>query len=139
MICVRVSRLYDRMMRARSRRCSNNMAATPLRAAFLLIVLAVAGCSRSDVWPMLTGEPRRSDRAEATAASTRTTTDADVSTAPLPTAGGIASTTTYAAAPTSTFVGQKVQQLRGDLQRLQSQVGDHQGQLQQVRDDALQT
>src|SRR5579862_725325 len=139
MICVRVSRLYDRMMRARSRRCSNNMAATPLRAAFLLVVLAVAGCSRSDMWPMLTGEPRRSDRTEAPASDRTSTADANVAMAPLPAAGGtMMSTTTYSGAPSTTFVGQKVQQLRGDLQRLQSQVGDHQGQLQQVRDDALQ-
>lgn len=88
------------------------------------------------MWPMLTGEPRQSDRAPPAASAPQT---ADVSTAPLPMAGGsMSSTTSYAAAPSNTFVGQQVQQLRGDLQRLQSQVSDHQGQLQQVRDDALQ-
>src|SRR5271163_1056358 len=136
MICMRVQRLRDRMTRARSRRCSNNMAATPLRAALLLIALAVAGCSRSDAWPMLTGEPRHSDQSSAPAPAQT----ADVTSAPLSAAGGgsYSGTASYASATTGTFVGQQVQALRGDLQRLQTQVAEHQAQLQQVRDDALQ-
>src|SRR5271154_1657478 len=123
MICVRAQRLHDRMTRTRSRRCSNNMAATSLRAALLLIVLALPGCSRSDLWPMLTGEPRRSAQPAAAAA----TPSADVTSAPLPMASGSYSGATAAAAPaTGTFVGQQVQQLRGDLQRLQTQVAEHQ-------------
>jgi hypothetical protein len=105
------------------------MAATSLRAALLLIVLAVPGCSKSDMWPMLTGEPKRTDRPAATAS-------ADVTSAPLPATS--VSATSYAAPASGTFVGQQVQQLRGDLQRLQAQVAEHQGQLQQIRDDALQ-
>ena len=137
MVCVRVQGLRDNLTRAWSRRYSNKMAATAIRAALLLVVLALPGCSRSDVWPMLTGEPKRSDRASSMPETSQT---ADVSTTPLPPStggypsGGFASTT----ASTGTFVGQQVQQLRGDLQRLQAQVADHQGQLQSVRDDALQ-
>jgi hypothetical protein len=112
------------------------MAATPLRAALLLIVLGVPGCSsRSDLWPMLTGEPRRSDQTAASAPAPAPTPSADVMTAPLPAAGG---SYAGAAATTGTFVGQQVQQLRGDLQRLQAQLAEHQAQLQQIRDDALQ-
>jgi hypothetical protein len=113
------------------------MAATPLRAALLLVALAlsVAGCSRSDAWPMLTGEPRHSDQSSAST-STQTT---DVTSAPLPASGGnYAGTASYTGASTGTFVGQQVQALRGDLQRLQTQVAEHQAQLQQIRDDALQ-
>jgi hypothetical protein len=111
------------------------MAATSLRAVLLLIVLALPGCSKSDMWPMLTGEPRRSDQPAASSAPPAIAS-ADVTSAPLPAASGSAAA--YAAPASGTFVGQQVQQLRGDLQRLQTQVAEHQAQLQQIRDDALQ-
>jgi hypothetical protein len=97
------------------------MAATPLRAAFLLVALAVAGCSRMDIWPMLTGEPKREPKPAAASDQQQTarTQNAAVSMAPLP-----ASSSSYPAS-TGTFVGQKVDQLRGDLQRLQAQITDH--------------
>lgn len=41
--------------------------------------------------------------------------------------------------PTGTAVGQRVQQLRGDLQRLQSQLSNENGRLQQLRTDARST
>ena len=101
------------------------MAATSLRAALLLLVLAVSGCSKSDMWPMLTGEPRRADRPAATPS-------ADVTSAPLPATS--ASMTSYAAPASGTFVGQQVQQLRGDLQRLQAQVAEHRHQADRPQD-----
>lgn len=86
---------------------------------------------------MLTGESRQSDKAASAASAPppRMTTDASVTTTTLPDTG---MSSAYPAAASGTFVGQQVQQLRGDLQRLQAQVADHQGQLQSVRDDALQ-
>jgi len=86
---------------------------------------------------MLTGEPRQSD----TVASQRAASDTQVTTTPLPSSGSSAmgaSAYPPPAANTGTFVGQKVQQLRGDQQRLQSQVAEHQAQLEQVRNDALE-
>ncbi len=80
---------------------------------------------------MLTGEPKREPKPAA--ASDQQSQSAAVSMAPLSSAGG----SSYPVS-SGTFVGQKADQLRGDLQRLQSQIVDHQGQLQQVRDDALQ-
>jgi hypothetical protein len=117
------------------------MVATPLRAALLLVMLAAAGCSsKSEMWPMLTGEPRQGDNAP----PQRAASDTPVTTTPLPASGssstGALGTGAYPqpSANTGTFVGQKAQQLRGDQQRLQGQVADHQSQLEQIRADALE-
>ncbi len=115
------------------------MAATPLRAALLLLALTATGCNRNstlDLWPMLTGEPRAKPAAaapEPQQAQQPMRQNAAVAVAPL-----ASTSTSYPAASSGTFVGQKADQLRGDLQRLQSQLADHQGQLQQIRDDAVQ-
>jgi hypothetical protein len=105
------------------------MTATPLRAALVLAILVMAGCSRSEVWPVLTGEPQRANPAPASSQAIT-----PVSMAPLGSAGG----SVYQAQATGTFVGQKAEQLRTDLARLQGSVADHQSQLRQVREDALQ-
>ncbi|HUA51143.1 MAG TPA: hypothetical protein VMB81_03210 [Candidatus Sulfotelmatobacter sp.] len=113
------------------------MAASPLRAALLLVALTATGCNRNsnfDLWPMLTGEPKAKPAVAADqqpqAASQQS---ADVATAPLAPAGAA-----MPAPTTNTYVGQKVDQLRSDLQRLQAQLADHQNQLRQIRDDAVQ-
>jgi hypothetical protein len=123
------------------------MAASVLRTALALalVVMTAGGCSRnSDLWPVLTGETRSTtplpdaaaaNKARATSPGAPTQTAA-VTTSPL--AQGAPAASTMTAAPTGTFVGQKVEQLRGDLQRLQAQLADHQGQLRQVREDAVQ-
>jgi hypothetical protein len=117
------------------------MAATPLRAALLTVLVAVSatGCRNSDVWPVLTGEQRRSEaRPAAAAAPTEQPPRAANQTAAVSMAPLAPAAPTYSGPSTGTFVGQKVEQLRGDLQRLQSQLADHQGQLRQIREDALQ-
>ncbi len=109
--------------------------ALPSRAALLLVILAVAGCSRSDLWPVLTGEPRRDAQPEVAAtAQPVSMTQTSVSMSPLGSMGS-----GYSGPSTGTYVGQKVEQLRGDLQRLQGQAADHQSTLRQIRDDALQS
>src|SRR4051794_17367598 len=137
MICVRVQRLRDCAIRARSGRSPNPMTATLLRAThrhamLALALLAVAACSRSEAWPVLTGEPRREAPAQTSQMAPQTD---NVTMAPLPgsSAGAFGS-----GQSSGTYVGQKVDQLRTDLVRLQSSVADHQAQLRQVRDDALQ-
>ncbi len=114
------------------------MTATPFRfaprhAALALALFALAGCnSRSEAWPVLTGEPTRG----APAQTSQTTQPSDnVTMAPLP---GSSAGTFSGGQNTGTYVGQKVDQLRGDLARLQASVADHQAQLRLVREDALQ-
>lgn len=116
------------------------MAATPLRAAlFVALALTVTGCNRNssfDLWPMLTGESKRDTKPAVAADQTPQTAGqqgAAVSMAPLAPASSA-----YPTQSSGTFVGQKVDQLRGDLQRLQAQLATHQSQLQQIRDDAVQ-
>jgi hypothetical protein len=114
------------------------MAATSLRAALLFVALAltVTGCNRNssfDLWPMLTGEPKAQPAAATDQQMQTANQSAAVATAPLAPASNA-----YPPPSSGTFVGQKADQLRGDLQRLQAQLADHQGQLQQIRDDAVQ-
>jgi hypothetical protein len=115
------------------------MATTPLRAVLLLVLVALSatGCrSSGGLWAMLTGESHKTEAKPAAVAAAPTppaSPSAPVATTPLPPSGAGSS-----GQSSGTFVGQKVDQLRGDLQRLQSQLADHQGQLQQIRDDALQ-
>jgi hypothetical protein len=106
--------------------------ATHRHAMLALALLAVAACSRSEAWPVLTGEPRREAPAQTSQMAPQTD---NVTMAPLPgsSAGAFGS-----GQSSGTYVGQKVDQLRTDLVRLQSSVADHQAQLRQVRDDALQ-
>src|SRR5258708_24755086 len=110
MICARGRTVVDRVARARSTRCSKNMAATSVHAALLAVALVVTGCNRTEVWPVLTGEPSRTEAAVDTAPLTPPSPpragakqSGSVTTAPLPsTGGGYAGT-----GPSSgTFVGQ---------------------------------
>src|SRR5262249_10499172 len=121
---------------ARSRRSPNPMTATPLRSARHVMqvigLLAVAACSRSEAWPVLTGEPTRTAPAQTSQMQPQSD---NVTMQPLP---GSSSAALGGYQNTGTYVGQKVEQLRGDLLRLQASVADHQSQLRQVREDALQ-
>src|SRR5258708_13668790 len=97
MICGWARRRGERTMRAPSTRCSNHMAASVLRAAFLLVVLVAGGCSRnSDLWPILTGEtrsstPPRPDAAPAAPAARAPVQSAAVSPNPPPTTAPLSS------------------------------------------------
>ena len=108
--------------------------------AALCAGIGLAGCSfATDVlWPTLTGEdPSKGSQQQvqtqqaqglAPGASTlRQTPPPRLGTSqfqPQPVTPG---------APTGTFVGQKVTQMRGELQRMQSEVSTHNGNLQKIR------
>jgi len=127
--------------------------AAPLGAAMLL-----AGCSFAEeaLWPSLTGEDpagARSQQAQAPRAPQAQSQRQEIpprpverqaapvlTPAPPPTLGqnqfqpqGVTP-----GAPTGTFVGQKVVQLRSELSRLQGAITQHNGNLQQVRAQTVQ-
>ena len=113
------------------------------RLAALAAVIVVSGCSfaSDSLWPSLTGdEPAgTSERLEIAPAEVEFADDAmaaDAMTAEPPALG----TTTFEptrvtqATPTGTFVGGKVQQLRGELGAMQGQIVTRNRELQQIRD-----
>lgn len=136
------------------------MARAKSLAAAACAALALAGCSFANdvLWPSLSGEnpsgsstpnPAASSASagasgypatQQIAASPAEMNDQPTlsSAAPPPRlgTGNFAPTPPTQGAPTGTFVGQKVTQFRGELERLQAQVSTENGQLQQVRREA---
>ena len=103
-------------------------------AAYLLLLIALAGCNRlSSYWPLSSG----SDQAQASMPAPAPVMPTDTTpTSPVP-AVSVVST---APAPTSnTFVGQKIGQLRNDLSRLESQVSSHGQTLDNIRRETVGT
>jgi hypothetical protein len=125
--------------------------AKPLAAA-LCAALALSGCGLANdvLFPSLSGEdpngssvssPSSGSQArEQIAASPAEANDQPTLSpaAPPPRlgSGNFTPTPPTQAAPTGTFVGQKVQQFRGELERLQAQVSSENTQLQQIRREA---
>ena len=112
------------------------------RAIIVGAALFLPACSFSEsaLWPSLTGEDPTSGSQAQTAQPTVAAqpaqgTGASAAVAPLPQLG----TTNFQPVgvtpgqDTGTFVGRKVVELRSELQRLQDQVAEHNGGLQQLR------
>lgn len=109
--------------------------------------IALAGCSFStdSLWPSLSGEAPSADSPPAATIAIQPSAGEQAGT-PLNTPGGppILGATNFEvnapspAAPTGTFVGEKVQQLRGDLIRLQDSIRTHNGSLQSLRAQTVQ-
>lgn len=102
------------------------------------LVLPACSFSESALWPSLTGEDPAAPApvaAEAAAAPSYDPNVAAASTAPPPQLGqtNFQPAGVTPGADTGTFVGRKVTELRGELQRLQNSVAQHNGELQQLR------
>ena len=103
-------------------------------------VIALGGCSFStdSLWPSLTGE---APSAEAPPAETITIQPSAAELAAGPPQLGATNFEVRPpspAQPTGTFVGEKVQQLRGDLIRLQNSIRGHNDGLQGLRQQTIQ-
>ena len=123
----------------RLKRRTHEMDRSKFRAMIVGAALILPACSFSEsaLWPSLTGE----DPAGAAQPQIAPDTQADQASVnagvgkPLPQLG----TTNFQPVgvtpgqDTGTFVGRKVVELRSELQRLQDQVGQHNGELQQLR------
>lgn len=121
------------------------MDCSKFRAMIVGAALFLPACSFSEsaLWPSLTGEDPAGGDARQT--SQQATAAAPASTAQPATAGGTGTpppqlgTTDFTPVgvtpgqDTGTFVGRKVVELRAELQRLQDQVGQHNGELQTLR------
>lgn len=118
------------------------MDCSKFRAVIVGAALFLPACSFSEsaLWPSLTGEDPAGDTQPQTAQPVPVAQAAQPATAggagtPLPRLG----TTDFQPVgvtpgqDTGTFVGRKVVELRAELQRLQDQVGQHNGELQQLR------
>lgn len=113
-----------------------------LRAIILGGAFLVSGCSfvSDSVWPSLAGEGEAAP-APAVAAAQRTAeagntvaTVASATAAQPPLGDGVFSTPVSGnLTSTGTIVGQKVQQLSGELQQLQTRLNQRDGRLQQIR------
>jgi len=104
------------------------------------LILPACSFSESALWPSLTGEdpaaPNRAQPETATAAPQQPTQPvSNVAPAPAPTLGStnFQPVGVTPGQDTGTFVGRKVEELRSELQRLQDQVGTHNGGLQELR------
>jgi len=111
-----------------------------LRAAIFGLAALVGGCSfASDaLFPSLTGEdPAGEGRGEPVAIKpSAAEANAQPTLSSTPPALGSSSFQPSGVTPgqsTGTFVGQKVDQLRGELSRLQGQIAQHNGELQRLR------
>jgi len=103
-------------------------------AAVGAAALLLTGCSFADeaLFPSLSGESSAPAQTSATPASTAE------SGAPAFNTGSFEPEGVTPGSPTGTFVGQKVQELRGDLERLQSSIANQNAQLQDLRARAVQ-
>ncbi len=115
-------------------------------AALLLSGCSGIGSSGDSVWSTLAGEDAKSSNAPAGSASAVTIAPAAAEANPQPTLnpprtaanGNLTAPSATPGSPTGTYVGQKVQELRGDLQRLQDNINRHNAELQQVRQGMAQ-
>jgi hypothetical protein len=110
--------------------------------AVLGAAILLSGCSfaSDSLWPSLTGdEPAGNASEKVSIPPSRAEMNRQPTYSPPPPAMSGAPAPTMAAGnlmtgqPTGTLVGQKVGQLRGELQRLKGQLGQQNGQLQQIR------
>ncbi len=119
--------------------------AAPVAAA----VFFLGACAFADeaLLPSLTGEPAPSAQRQAapSAATPQATAQAPAPQAPPSGAPALFGSSTFEspgvtnAQPSGTHVGQKIEDLRGDLARLQSRMSEHDGQLQGQREAARQS
>ena len=118
--------------------------------AFLVVgaVLVLGACSFSEdaLWPSLSGEEPSGEAAPETAEAAPEATGPEGAAAPGEPSGPLSNLGTGVfeppgvtpGQPTGTLVGQKVESLRGDLGRLQGQLGEENNQLQTQRNSARQ-
>jgi hypothetical protein len=104
-------------------------------------VLVLGGCSSDSLWPSLSGEPPAAQGASASIPIRPS--QGELSGQPLNAPPRLGHTNFQIAPPqpgqpTGTFVGQKVDQLRQDLIRLQDSVRAQNGSLQQLREQTIQ-
>ncbi len=110
-------------------------------AAISVGVFALAGCSGDSLWPSLSGEP---PAAQGSAQSFPIRpSQGEIANEPLNAPPQLGRTNFNITAPqpgqpTGTFVGQKVDQLRQDLSRLQDSVRAQNASLQQLREQTVQ-
>ena len=114
------------------------------RAIIVVAAVALAGCEFTDdsLWPSLTGEEPAGPAAKATPAPAPRVAQAPVrpGTRPQPPLG----TTVFKpsrvtpGAPTGTYVGKKVVELRGELKGMQNSISKNNTQLQQLRGKMVQ-
>ncbi|MCW8914391.1 MAG: hypothetical protein OQK24_00900 [Magnetovibrio sp.] len=106
------------------------------------VILPACSFSESALWPSLTGEDPAAETPAAAqpAPAAPTTQTADTGMANQPPLLGTTNFQPVGVTPgqdTGTFVGRKVAELRSELQRLQDQVSNHNGQLQTMRADMV--
>ena len=117
------------------------------RAIIVVAAVALAGCefTEDSLWPSLTGEEPSARAAPAPAPQI---SQAPARPAPAPRPGATPQpplgTTDFRpagvtpGAPTGTYVGKKVVELRGELKRMQGSISNNNGQLQQLRGKVVQ-
>lgn len=127
------------------------MVITRSQLGAVVAVLLLSGCSGTgssgdSVWSTLAGEDAKASHAPAGGGSAIAIAPAPAEANPQPTLaptrtaanGNLAAPAATPGSPTGTYVGQKVQELRGDLQRLQDNISRHNAELQQVRQGMAQ-
>jgi TolA-binding protein len=90
------------------------------------------------LWPSLTGDAPKSSEKQQIPASAAEANPAPTFSPPQLGTGQFVPTPVTAGQPTGTFVGQKVQGLRGELSQLQGVINQRNGQLQQIRNSTTQ-
>jgi hypothetical protein len=126
------------------------MASPSFRIAVAAGTLALAACAFTEeaLWPSLTGEDPAGKKKAAAPPAQAQVQPPPAPPAPVPTIQPSPQpplgTTDFQpsgvtpGAPTGTLVGKKVVELRGELQRLQASISQHNGQLQQLRAKIVQ-
>jgi hypothetical protein len=114
------------------------MTSAMVRTTFVGAALLVSACSFSEeaLWPSLTGEDPAADTAAATSdQSAAATGQSTIPAAAQPSLGNSSfePVEVTPGAATGTFVGEKVVELRGELQGLQGAISQHNQILQEVR------
>jgi hypothetical protein len=109
-------------------------------AVVLSMAVVLSGCSyASDVlWPSLTGDAPKGSEKQQIAASAAEANPAPTLSPPQLGTGQFVPTPVTSGQPTGTFVGQKVQGLRGELSQLQGVINQRNSQLQQIRNSTTQ-
>lgn len=118
----------------------------PIRRLHLGVIAAVlllSGCSYLDtVYSRLSGESSSSKSSSSSSGKVTAIAPSTAEANPQPTlsaaAPGLAPAPVAPGANTGTFVGQQISQLRNDLARLQSNINQHNAQLQQIRQSMAQ-
>jgi hypothetical protein len=116
-----------------------------LRTACQIVALAatLGACSFTEeaLWPSLSGNDPKTAAAPANSPPQRVEIQPSAAeiAATQPSSGpSIAQAGSTTPAPTQTIVGQRVQQMRGDVQKLQAQVAGNRATLEQMRNNAIQ-